>query len=102
MEKQETEKGRQPVAGKAKSKVNVKWLKGKDQETKTRLKSEVEASVFIFKRLDEIISNEIETIRALARKEETLQQANWPNLQAYYLGKEQGLETIRNLLIKED
>ena len=85
----------------ADEKVNVRWFRGSDEEEKKTIKSEVKTSLYVLKRLKKIISEEIETVRLKARRPEALQSPNWANLQAYYLGIEEGLSRVDNLLTKD-
>lgn len=83
-------------------KINVRWHKGASEEDKAIIKAELKSSNYILKRLKKIISEEVETIRRKARLPETLQNPNWANAQAFYLGVETGLNIIDNLLTKEE
>lgn len=80
---------------------SVKWFKGLSPEGKAQLKADLLAAMPAFKRLRELINEDIASLDAEARKWDNYALAAWPYIQADIQGSKRTLYSILETLPEE-
>lgn len=82
--------------------MKTSWLAGCTPEQAKTIRSDFSGSVYIRKRLSEILGEKISSSMSSTRKKDCYASASWPYLQADAVGYERALTEVISLLLDQN